>query len=136
MAVTVTTAKTLPPKRHPKALKTESCRLLSESSASQGGIQSGMGYLGAATLSELRQTLLHQGEPAGQRESAPHDVPTVKTSDTESPSKSTHMLTHSRVISMPILASQPAMKAKVASSSKSSMNFVNQPGVKTPSAQS
>lgn len=50
-----------------------------------GGIQSGMGYLGAATLSELRQKARYiRVSPAGQRESTPHDVITVKTSDTES----------------------------------------------------
>ncbi|MGB0290036.1 MAG: IMP dehydrogenase, partial [Opitutales bacterium] len=50
-----------------------------------GGIQSGMGYLGAATLSELRANARYiRVSPAGQRESAPHDVITVKTSDTES----------------------------------------------------
>ncbi|MGB0183901.1 MAG: IMP dehydrogenase [Opitutales bacterium] len=49
-----------------------------------GGIQSGMGYLGAATLSELRANARYiRVSPAGQRESAPHDVITVKTSDTE-----------------------------------------------------
>ena len=50
-----------------------------------GGIQSGMGYLGAANLSELREKARYiRVSPAGQRESAPHDVITVKTSDTES----------------------------------------------------
>lgn len=49
-----------------------------------GGIQSGMGYLGAATLSELRANARYiRVSPAGQKESAPHDVITVKTSDTE-----------------------------------------------------
>ena len=48
-----------------------------------GGIQSGMGYLGAATLEELRNKARYiRVSPAGQRESAPHDVITVKTSDT------------------------------------------------------
>ena len=41
-----------------------------------------MGYLGAATLEELRKKLYIRVSPAGQRESAPHDVITVKTSDT------------------------------------------------------
>jgi IMP dehydrogenase len=50
-----------------------------------GGIQSGMGYLGAANLPQLREKARYiRVSPAGQRESAPHDVITVKTSDTES----------------------------------------------------
>ncbi|ADE54894.1 IMP dehydrogenase [Coraliomargarita akajimensis] len=49
-----------------------------------GGIQSGMGYLGAANLEELRGNARYiRVSPAGQKESAPHDVITVKTSDTE-----------------------------------------------------
>lgn len=45
-----------------------------------GGIQSGMGYLGAETLRELReQARFVRVSPAGQRESAPHDVVEVKT---------------------------------------------------------
>lgn len=49
-----------------------------------GGIQSGMGYLGAASLPELRANARYiRVSPAGQRESAPHDVITVKTSDTQ-----------------------------------------------------
>jgi IMP dehydrogenase len=47
-----------------------------------GGIQSGMGYLGAADLAQLRQKARYiRVSPAGQKESAPHDVITVKTSD-------------------------------------------------------
>jgi IMP dehydrogenase len=47
-----------------------------------GGIQSGMGYLGAATLPELRANARYiRVSPAGQKESSPHDVITVKTSD-------------------------------------------------------
>jgi len=47
-----------------------------------GGIQSGMGYLGASRLSELRAKARYiRVSPAGQRESSPHDVITVKTSD-------------------------------------------------------
>lgn len=50
-----------------------------------GGIQSGMGYLGAANLAQLRANARYiRVSPAGQRESSPHDVITVKTSDTES----------------------------------------------------
>jgi IMP dehydrogenase len=49
-----------------------------------GGIQSGMGYLGARNLEELRANARYiRVSPAGQRESSPHDVITVKTSDTE-----------------------------------------------------
>lgn len=45
-----------------------------------GGVQSGMGYLGARTLSELRAKARYiQVTPAGQRESAPHDIVEVKT---------------------------------------------------------
>ncbi|MEI6713574.1 MAG: IMP dehydrogenase [Verrucomicrobiota bacterium] len=45
-----------------------------------GGLQSGMGYLGARTLAELRANARYiQVSPAGQRESAPHDVIEVKT---------------------------------------------------------
>lgn len=45
-----------------------------------GGIQSGMGYLGAADLSQLREKARFiRVTPAGQRESAPHDVVEVKT---------------------------------------------------------
>jgi IMP dehydrogenase len=48
-----------------------------------GGIQSGMGYLGARTLSELRSKARYiRVTPAGQRESAPHDVIEVKTGGT------------------------------------------------------
>jgi IMP dehydrogenase len=44
-----------------------------------GGIQSGMGYLGASNLGELRQKALYvQVTSAGLRESAPHDVIEVK----------------------------------------------------------
>ncbi len=48
-----------------------------------GGIQSGMGYLGASDLKQLRDKARYiRVSPAGQRESSPHDVITVKTSDT------------------------------------------------------
>lgn len=47
-----------------------------------GGIQSGMGYLGAPDLATLRANARYiRVSPAGQKESAPHDVITVKTSD-------------------------------------------------------
>ena len=45
-----------------------------------GGIQSGMGYLGARTLQELRsKARFVRVSPAGMREAAPHDVVEVKT---------------------------------------------------------
>ena len=45
-----------------------------------GGIQSGMGYLGAATLGQLREKARFiRVTPAGQKESAPHDIVEVKT---------------------------------------------------------
>ncbi len=45
-----------------------------------GGIQSGMGYLGASTLPELRSRARYiRVSPAGQREASPHDVIEVKT---------------------------------------------------------
>lgn len=46
-----------------------------------GGIQSGMGYVGAAHLAELRQKARYiRVSPAGMREAGPHDVVEVKTS--------------------------------------------------------
>lgn len=45
-----------------------------------GGIQSGMGYLNASSLSELRANARYiRVSPAGQRESAPHDIVEVRT---------------------------------------------------------
>lgn len=45
-----------------------------------GGIQSGMGYLGAQTLAELRAHARYiRVSPAGQREAGPHDVVELKT---------------------------------------------------------
>jgi len=45
-----------------------------------GGIQSGMGYLGAANLAQLRAKARYiRVSPAGQREAAPHDVVELKT---------------------------------------------------------
>jgi IMP dehydrogenase len=45
-----------------------------------GGIQSGMGYVGAANLSQLRERARFiRVSPAGQREAAPHDVLELKT---------------------------------------------------------
>lgn len=46
-----------------------------------GGVQSGMGYLGAKTLADLRANARYiRVTPAGQRESAPHDIVEVKAS--------------------------------------------------------
>ena len=45
-----------------------------------GGIQSGMGYLGAANLTQLREKARFiRVSPAGQREATPHDVVELKT---------------------------------------------------------
>jgi IMP dehydrogenase len=45
-----------------------------------GGVQSGMGYLGAKTLRELRaRARFARVSPAGQREASPHDVVEVST---------------------------------------------------------
>lgn len=45
-----------------------------------GGLQSGMGYLGAPDLAALREKARYiQVTPAAQRESAPHDIVEVKT---------------------------------------------------------
>jgi len=45
-----------------------------------GGVQSGMGYLGARNLVELREKARYiRVTPAGQRESTPHDIVEVKT---------------------------------------------------------
>ena len=44
-----------------------------------GGIQSGMGYLGAANLEQLRERARYiRVSPAGQREAGPHDIVEVK----------------------------------------------------------
>ena len=44
-----------------------------------GGVQSGLGYLGARDLTELKQNARYiRVTPAGQRESAPHDVVEIK----------------------------------------------------------
>jgi IMP dehydrogenase len=46
-----------------------------------GGIQSGMGYLGARDLAALKKNARYiRVSPAGQKEAAPHDVITVKAS--------------------------------------------------------
>ena len=47
-----------------------------------GGIQSGMGYLGAANLAQLREKARFiRVSPAGQREAQPHDVVELKPGD-------------------------------------------------------
>jgi len=44
-----------------------------------GGVQSGLGYLGARNLGELRQRARYvRVSPAGQREAAPHDIVEIK----------------------------------------------------------
>ncbi len=49
-----------------------------------GGIQSGMGYVGAENLHELKSKARYiRTTPAGQREAAPHDVVEVKASTIE-----------------------------------------------------
>jgi len=49
-----------------------------------GGIQSGMGYLGAGDLPTLRTNAHYiRVSPAGQKEAAPHDVITVKASTSQ-----------------------------------------------------
>jgi IMP dehydrogenase len=50
-----------------------------------GGVQSGMGYLGAANLADLRTKARYtRVSPAGQKEAAPHDVIEVSTRTTSS----------------------------------------------------
>ena len=45
-----------------------------------GGIQSGMGYLGAATLTELKQKARYiRVTQAGRHEAGPHDIIEIKT---------------------------------------------------------
>ena len=47
-----------------------------------GGLQSGMGYLGAKNLTELRERARYiRVTSAGHKESSPHDVVEVKTTD-------------------------------------------------------
>ena len=44
-----------------------------------GGVQSGLGYLGARNLAEHRRNARYiRVTPAGQREAAPHDVIEIK----------------------------------------------------------
>jgi IMP dehydrogenase len=63
-----------------EALKEVSASLDSVVTQLVGGLQSGMGYLGAANLAGLkRRARFARITPAGQRESAPHDIVEVKT---------------------------------------------------------
>jgi IMP dehydrogenase len=65
-----------------EALKESSGPLSSVLRELVGGIQSGMGYLGATNLAELRKNARYiRVTPAGQKESSTHDVITVKTSE-------------------------------------------------------
>ena len=63
-----------------EALKEVSASLDSVMTQLVGGLQSGMGYLGAGNLGALRaRARFARITPAGQRESAPHDIVEVKT---------------------------------------------------------
>jgi IMP dehydrogenase len=63
-----------------EALKEVSPPLDSVLTQLAGGVQSGMGYLGARDLAELREKARFiRVTPAGQRESTPHDIVEVKT---------------------------------------------------------
>src|SRR5271154_1238369 len=62
-----------------EALKEVSASLDSVMTQLVGGVQSGLGYLGAVNLEELRKKARFiRVTPAGQRESAPHDIVEVK----------------------------------------------------------
>ncbi len=51
-----------------------------------GGIQSGMGYVGAANLQQLREKARFIGvTSAGQKEASPHDVVEVRTGTDSAP---------------------------------------------------
>ena len=51
-----------------------------------GGIQAGLGYLGARDLTRLRERARYiRVTAAGMREASPHDVVEVKTTATPSP---------------------------------------------------
>ena len=65
-----------------EALKEVSSSLKETINGLAGGVRAGLGYLGAKDLSDLRkQARFVRVTPAGQRESAPHDVIQVKTND-------------------------------------------------------
>lgn len=66
-----------------EALKEISGSLEEVMSSLAGGLQSGMGYLGAANLQELKEKARYiRVSPAGQREASPHDVIVVKAEKT------------------------------------------------------
>lgn len=68
-----------------EALKEVSASLDTVLTQLVGGVQSGMGYLGAPNLATLREKARYiRVSPAGQRESSPHDVIEVKTGGGES----------------------------------------------------
>jgi IMP dehydrogenase len=63
-----------------EALKEVSASLDNVMTQLVGGLQAGMGYLGAQNLAELRRRArFSRITPAGQRESGPHDIVEVKT---------------------------------------------------------
>lgn len=63
-----------------EALREVSASLDSVLGVLAGGIQAGLGYLGAPTLQALRKNARYiRVTPAGQKESAPHDIIEVKT---------------------------------------------------------
>jgi IMP dehydrogenase len=63
-----------------EALKEVSSNTADTLGALAGGLQSGMGYLGAKTLADLRANARYlRVTPAGQKEAAPHDVIEVST---------------------------------------------------------
>ena len=63
-----------------EALKEASGSLDSVLTQLIGGIQSGMGYLGAANLPDLREKARYiRVSPAGMREATTHDVVEIKT---------------------------------------------------------
>ena len=65
-----------------EALKELSGSLQNTLGSLVGGIQSGLGYLGAVNLAELKDKARYlRVSPAGQLESKPHDVIEVKTGD-------------------------------------------------------
>lgn len=62
-----------------EALKEESGSVDNVIAELIGGVQSGMGYLGAANLAELRSRARYvRVSPAGQKEASPHDVIEIK----------------------------------------------------------
>ena len=65
-----------------EALKEVSGSLREVLGSLAGGIRAGLGYLGAIDLTTLRRKARFiQVTPAGQRESAPHDVVEIKRND-------------------------------------------------------